>query len=85
MYDKDIQKGYEDLANAIILQAIKDYRFALRVLHKRPNNRAAQYQAKDIERFFRSRWFEVLTSIDPEMLIKRLRAEVADKLQKQAM
>lgn len=75
MYDKDIQKGYEDLANAIILQAIRDYRVALRVLHKYPNDSSAQYQVKDIERFFRSEWFSVLTSACPEEIIRKIRQE----------
>lgn len=79
MYDKDIQKGYEDLANAIILQAIRDYRSALRVLHKYPNDRAAQYQVKDIERFFRSEWFSVLTGACPEQIIRKLKAEDLSK------
>lgn len=75
MVDKHIQKGYENLANSIILQAIRDYRIALRVLHKYPNDRAAQYQVKDIERFFRSEWFSVLSAVCPERIIQKLRQE----------
>lgn len=30
----------------------------------------------EIERFFRSRWFSVLTSVDGEMLIRSLQMEV---------
>ena len=33
---------YEDLANAIILQAVKDYRMALTSLKANSRNRAAQ-------------------------------------------
>lgn len=55
---------YEDLANAIILRAVKDYRRSY-------NSR----ELEDIERFFRSDWFGVLTNIDGEMLIRRLREE----------
>ena len=32
---------YEDLANAIVLTAVKDYRAALRKLNKHPRNQAA--------------------------------------------
>ena len=53
---------FEELAQAIILQAVKDYR-----LH----DDAAERDS--IEQFFRSRWFGVLTNLDPEMLISRLR------------
>ena len=55
---------YENLANAIVLQAVKDYR-----LHDDGQELAS------IERFFRSGWFGVLTRIDPEMLIAKLRKE----------
>ena len=71
MYD-----NYNSLANAIVLQAVKDYRKALRTLSMNPNNRSAQYERRHIEQFFRSGWFGVLTSIDPEMLITKLKAEV---------
>ena len=55
---------YENLANAIVLQAVKDYR-----LHD------VEIELASIERFFRSGWFNTLTSIDPEMLIAKLRKE----------
>ena len=55
---------YEKLANAIIMQAVKDYR--------NTNNLS---DIASIESFFRSDWFSVLTSVDPEFLIKRLREE----------
>ncbi len=55
---------YENLANAIVLQAVKDYR-----LHD------DEQELASIERFFRSGWFGVLTRIDPEMLIAKLRKE----------
>jgi len=68
---------YEELANAIILQAVRDYRKALRTLSRYPYNRPAQYTRLSIERFFRSEWFGVLTKLDPEPLIRRLREEAA--------
>lgn len=55
---------YENLANAIILQTVKDYRSA-----KHTATRSS------IERFFRSQWFRELTSIDGEKLIADLRRE----------
>lgn len=55
---------YEELANAIILQACKDYRLT--------DN---EDDLKEIERFFHSEWFSVLTSLDPDLLIKKLRKE----------
>ena len=59
--------GYENLANAIIIQAAEDYRKAL--------NDSAQREQCTIERFFRSEWFGVLTGLDPETLIRKLKQE----------
>ncbi|MCQ2443665.1 MAG: hypothetical protein MJ077_11265 [Oscillospiraceae bacterium] len=55
---------YRELANAIILQAVKDYR----------RNKSEQSR-EEIERFFRSDWFGALTRINPEQLIAQLRKE----------
>lgn len=67
----------ENLANAIVLEAVKDYRKALCTLSLNPHNRSAQYECRSIEQFFRSGWFGILTRLDPELLISKLRAEVA--------
>lgn len=55
---------YEKLANAIIMQAVKDYR-----------STSIPSEINSIERFFRSDLFSAFTSVDPEFLIKRLREE----------
>lgn len=68
--------NYENLANAIILQAVKDYRMALKSLKANRRNRTAMADKDEIERFFRSDWFSVLTSVDGEMLIRSLQMEV---------
>lgn len=72
-----MQKCYENLANAIVLQAVKDYRAALKQLGKNPDNKDAGSDAREIERFFRSQWYSELTSVDGEFLICKLREEVA--------
>lgn len=66
----------ENLANAIIVQAAKDYRMALKSLKVNPRNRTAMADKTEIERFFRSGWFSVLTRVDGEMLIRSLQMEV---------
>lgn len=66
----------ENLANAIILQAVADYRDALARLGRFPYDSNSQRTQTEIERFFRSKWFSALTSIDPEVLIEKLRSEV---------
>jgi len=68
---------YEELANAIVLQAVKEYREALGILRFSPKDKDASISKDEIERFFYSGWFGLLTNIDPEMLISRLCKEVA--------
>ena len=68
--------NFENLANAIILQAEKDYRMALKCQKANPKNRTDLAVKDEIERFFRSQWFTVLTSVDGEMLIRSLTMEV---------
>lgn len=68
---------YENLANAVILKAVKDYRKALCILRYSPNNKDATSRKNEIERFFRSGWFGILSKLDPEILISRLLKEVA--------
>lgn len=69
-------KPYEELANAIVLQAVKDYRNALAQLDRYPRNKDAKTEKEECERFFRSGWFKALTEIDSEYLIRRLNEEV---------
>ena len=69
---------YQDLANAIILMAVKDYRDALKKLKKRPCYGPAQNMKNEVERFFRSDWYRELTSVDGNILIKKLKSEVRE-------
>lgn len=70
---------YQSLANAIVISACKDYRKT----YKRYLRRLHLTDEKDsdlleLERFFRSAWYQTLTSIDGEYLMERLRQEVAE-------
>ncbi len=67
--------GYQALANGIVEQAVKDYRAALKILRKHPDSKTAMAAAMEVERFFHSSWYAVLTDIDPDYLIERLRKE----------
>ncbi len=42
---------YQNLANAIVLQAVRDYRSALRRLRKNPQNREAKEERDSLLRF----------------------------------
>lgn len=56
-------RNYENLANAIITQAAADWRTG------------NDYTQREVERFFRSQFFGNLTTIDPNVLLRRLREE----------
>ena len=67
MYDEEgyvVEAGYDALANAIIVQACKDYRKAIRHFDL--------FTMGQIRYFFHSQWFQMLTSIDGDRLIKDL-------------
>ena len=65
--------GYIELANAIIAQAAKDYRAALNQLSLNPNDKVAQRERNSIERFFRSDFFSILTNLNGEVLLAKLK------------
>lgn len=72
----DMIDPHERLANAIILQAVQDYRKAVKRLKKYPYDHAARGTRTSVLHFFRSDWFKMLTNIDGESLIKKLNEEV---------
>ena len=73
--------GCEELANAIVLQACKDYRSAyIRYLRRYGLPDRNDSQLAELERFFRSDWYKTLTSVDGEYLMKRIQDEVKMEL-----
>ena len=79
---------YQCLVKALIIQADKDNRKAIRFLKHHPHtpeldNDSQQNALRDkviknenergaVERFFRSGWFEMLSSLDGEVLLKKV-------------
>ena len=63
---------YRELANAIIVQAVDDYKRCQKKLRKKPENQEALMELRQIEKFFYSEWYKFLTDIEPERLIRRL-------------
>lgn len=64
---------WQNLAEAIVVQATRDYRTALRGLRKNPENIR---KIRELEAFFRSRWFQTLCDLDGKRLMWMLRNEV---------
>lgn len=74
-------RAWENLAEAIIVLACKDFRKAYRRYLKRPTTEA-KADVDHVRWFFRSQWFSVLTSANGEAILedleKEVRASVAD-------
>ena len=66
---------WQSLANAIVMQAVKDWRASVQILKKRPRYEKAKAMKADCERFFRSDWFTVLTDVDGNVILRRLKQE----------
>lgn len=67
--------GYQLLANAIVLQAVNEYR----ELIGKPYGSSAlkeKWDLIDLKRFFRSDWYKLLTNVDGKLLMERLTEEV---------
>ena len=69
---------YTELANAIVIQATKDYRKALKTLKRYPRYEPAKAVVAEVEEFFRSEWYRTLTSVDADMLMTKIRREIND-------
>lgn len=73
--DKIIIECYQNLANAVIQQAVSDYICALKACRKK--RRIKYYTAiiDDVENFFRSQYFSILTNLDYGHLAKKIKQE----------
>lgn len=67
-------KPYQNLANAIVMQAVIDYR---KLLRGEPiiESKGRKVSLEEIEQFLSSDWFFTLTNVDGNKIIKRLKEE----------
>lgn len=61
-------ENYELLANAIVVQAAKDYMRA-----------KSQIVRNEVKNFFLSDWFLILTNMDGRRILKKIRKRTAEK------
>jgi hypothetical protein len=73
---KTPKRPYEELANAIIILAVKDYRSEKRKLARKKNTRKAKHEMLKIEQFIKSKWFLDISDVRPEILLRKLHEEV---------
>ena len=71
-----IDDGWQMLAEAVILQAVDDYRRVLHRQKKYPDSLELQREIHSIEQFIRSGWFETLCDLDGRKLLMDLKTEV---------
>ncbi len=67
---------YQALANAIVELAVIDYKKALKQHYRFPENPEHAREFADLERFFRSGWYGMLTDLDGEYLMAGVRRMV---------
>ena len=66
---------YQALGNAVVLQAVKDYRDAVKKLSRGKKNSSAEATKAECERFFKSGHFNIFTSLDGVALLSQLEKE----------
>lgn len=72
----DNYECYEDLANAIILRAIEDYRQACEVINRSQDKFILSHAKSEKERivqFVNSEYYESLTSVPREVILMKLK------------
>lgn len=67
-----MEENYKALANAIIMQAVKDFRAAYRTRKKFPDRANVEKQIREITSFFCSQYFEVLSDLDGPRLLQKI-------------
>lgn len=70
------EDNYRALAEAIIVQAVKDYRSVLKRLKYDYDCRNLISQKRSLENFFSSEWFSVLTKVNGKALARKIREEI---------
>ncbi len=69
MTTREMIQGWEDLANAIIEQAVDDWTAAKLACRTDFENPDALHLAKTVERFIYSEYYRILTNIKPEVMM----------------
>lgn len=77
---KNIENGYIELAAAILERAEADYKTLLKggTITGTP-----QASVEGLEKFFRSRWGQLLSQGNGELIIERIRAEAEAELKEE--
>lgn len=67
---------YNNLANAIIVQAVKDYRKALILYSRDPMKDKNANEVAELECFFTSEWFDLLSDLNGKSIMEKVRGMI---------
>ena len=70
---------YELLANAIVVNACKDWRRAARRIIKKRGRPSDFHTLEECTEFFKGDWIKVLTNVDGNYILHKLREELVDE------
>ena len=76
--DYIILEAYDNLAKAIVFQAMKDYRKAYNAYLKN-NTRSTRTTLAGLRRFFTSKWYDALFSYDGKFLMEAIEKNAHNK------
>ena len=71
-----MNRNYQDLANAVVTQAAKDYKHYRRRIGKNPDDDYAKHEVREIESFFGSKWMKRLINVDGAEILARIKGEL---------
>lgn len=76
--------GWRELANAIILQAVDDYKTAVKRKRRTSNQTlidTCEAIIEEVVDFFHSEWFSTLTDADPSTILEELNKDIMEEEQ----
>ncbi len=70
-----VQIAWENLANAIVMQALEDYLTAKAILRQRPDLKRPKEEIREFRALIRSDYFHAISALDEETIWEIIRIE----------
>ena len=64
------------MANAVVTQAAKDYKYYNKRIEKNPADDYAKHEVRELEAFFSSKWMKRIINIDGAEILARIKGEL---------
>ena len=71
-----MNRNYQNLANAVVTQTAKDYKYYHKRIEKNPEDDYAKHEVRELEAFFSSKWMKRLIDIDCAEILARIKGEL---------